>query len=285
MLVMQWTALFLAAAVAISGQHRALLCVLLITGYGLALLNAQLGLLACIPVALLLLASVAVRTKTYRIYQVTGHALLIATACALALHLFPGFYNLNIWDKVQITPDAVPFTMYLNLDKPLIAFWLLFLLPWIRPTRPLHVALARGAQGALAVTVVCLLPAMALGLIVWSPKLPEGSWLWLLNNLLLICFAEEVLFRGYLQQGISRRLASVRYHTTLAIVITASLFGLAHITGGWHMVLIAGIAGVGYGIAFRYGGLLAAILAHCGFNTVHFFLFTYPMLSERASVY
>lgn len=271
MLVMQWTALFLAAVVAISGQHRVLLCVLLTTGYGLALFNEQLGLLACIPVA--------VRTKTHRFYQIAGHALFIATACALALHLFPGFYNHNVWDEVRITPDAVPFTMYLNLDKPLIAFWLLLLLPWIRPARPLNIALVRGAQGALAASVACLLPAMALGLITWSPKLPEGSWLWLLNNLFLVCFTEEVLFRGYLQQGISRLLAPVRYHTTLAIVITASLFGLAHIAGGWHMVLIAGIAGVGYGIAFRYGGLLAAILAHCGFNMVHFFLFTYPMLA------
>lgn len=280
MLVTQWTALFLAAVVAIPGQNRMLLCVLLTTGYGLALFNEQLGLRACIPVALLLLASAAIRTKAHRIYQVAGHALLITTACALALHLFPGFYNHNVWDKVRITADAVPFTMFLNLDKPLIAFWLLFLLAWIRPARPLHVALVRGAQGALAVTIVCISLAMALGLIIWSPKLPEGSWLWLLNNLLLVCFAEEVLFRGYLQQGISQLLAPVRYHTALATCIAACLFGLAHIAGGWYMVLIAGIAGVGYGIAFRYGGLLAAILAHCGFNTVHFFLFTYPMLSE-----
>ncbi|NRF50701.1 CPBP family intramembrane metalloprotease domain-containing protein, partial [Pseudomonas stutzeri] len=35
--------------------------------------------------------------------------------------------------------------------------------------------------------------------------------------------------------------------------------------------------GVAYGVAYRYGGLAAAVLAHLGLNTLHFACFTYPM--------
>ncbi len=42
-------------------------------------------------------------------------------------------------------------------------------------------------------------------------------------------------------------------------------------------MLLAGIAGVGYGMAYRHGGLAAAVLAHLGLNAAHYGLFTYPM--------
>ncbi|GLU33340.1 hypothetical protein Busp01_31820 [Trinickia caryophylli] len=38
------------------------------------------------------------------------------------------------------------------------------------------------------------------------------------------------------------------------------------------------MAGIGYGIAYRFGGLGASVLAHFGLNAAHFFFFTYPML-------
>ena len=44
--------------------------------------------------------------------------------------------------------------------------------------------------------------------------------------------------------------------------------------------LLAGIAGVGYGLAYRYGGLQAAVVTHFGLNLLHFGLFTYPMFDR-----
>ena len=41
----------------------------------------------------------------------------------------------------------------------------------------------------------------------------------------------------------------------------------------------ASIAGVGYGLAYRFGGLGAAVATHFGLNLLHFGLFTYPMLA------
>lgn len=43
-------------------------------------------------------------------------------------------------------------------------------------------------------------------------------------------------------------------------------------------LVLAMVACVGYGFAYRFGGLKAAALAYFGLNAAHFFLFAYPML-------
>jgi membrane protease YdiL (CAAX protease family) len=40
------------------------------------------------------------------------------------------------------------------------------------------------------------------------------------------------------------------------------------------------MAGIGYGIAYRFGGLPAAVITHFGLNLAHFGLFTYPMFNR-----
>jgi len=57
----------------------------------------------------------------------------------------------------------------------------------------------------------------------------------------------------------------------------AAIFGAAHLAAGWQWALLAGLAGLGYGLAYRRGGLGAAMLAHFLLNSLQFFLFTYPM--------
>ncbi|WP_354535569.1 CPBP family glutamic-type intramembrane protease [Ralstonia sp. 1138] len=64
----------------------------------------------------------------------------------------------------------------------------------------------------------------------------------------------------------------------LALCGAAGLFGIAHISGGWQWGLFASVAGTGYGLTYRFGGLPASITAHFGLDVMHFFLFTYPML-------
>ncbi len=43
--------------------------------------------------------------------------LVFALAFTLELHLIRGVHNLLILDKVKITADAMPYTLYLNFDK------------------------------------------------------------------------------------------------------------------------------------------------------------------------
>jgi CAAX protease family protein len=96
---------------------------------------------------------------------------------------------------------------------------------------------------------------------------------------LLVSVVEEAFFRGYLQGGIARLLDGHRFGRTIAIVVAALLFGLMHLPGGgWMWVIFATVAGLAYGLAYRFGGLAAAVLAHFALNATHFLLFTYPML-------
>jgi uncharacterized protein len=280
MLAVPWIAIFLATPMTWSSAWRWLCLTLLAAGYGAALANGQLGAPAVLPIAGLLFAAWAVSPQRKVYLRYVGHALFVVLAVALSLHGLPGFHNPRVIGPERITADAVPFTMYLNLDKPLTAFWLLLALPWVRPAHTLRTTLKAGVGGMLLTTLVCLLVALLTGLVRWEPKLPAASWLWMLNNLLLVTFAEEALFRGYVQGGLSRLLERLPYGQLLAIGIAAGLFGLAHIAGGWQWVLLGSIAGIGYGLTFRSGGLQAAMLAHFGLNVAHFFLFTYPMLES-----
>ncbi|KJZ44920.1 MULTISPECIES: CPBP family intramembrane glutamic endopeptidase [Pseudomonas] len=253
---------------------------LLSFGYGLALTYGHLGWLSAISVFLLLVAGAAVRQREIPFVRYLGHGLFIVLALALATHWLPGFYNGRGINPQRFTDDAVSFAMHLNLDKPLIGFWLLLVCPWIVGRRSLRLSLYATALALTLSAVLALGGALLLGVIAWAPKWPDQAWLWLLNNLLLVTLVEEALFRGYIQGGLSRYLKDRPYGEHLALLLASLVFGLAHIGAGWQWVLLATLAGVGYGLAYRFGGLGAAIASHFGLNLLHFGLFTYPMLTS-----
>ncbi|KQN55208.1 CAAX protease [Pseudomonas sp. Leaf48] len=253
---------------------------LLSLGYGMALAYGHLGWLAAISVVLLLVAGFAVRQQQLQFGRWLGHGLFIFLALALAMHWLPGFYNGRVIPAQRFTDNAVPFSMYLNLDKPLIGFWLLLACPWIISRRSLRRSLYASALALTLSAVLALGGALLLGVIEWAPKWPEHAWLWLLNNLLLVTLVEEALFRGYIQGGLTRCFKDLAYGENLALFLASLLFGLVHAGAGWHWVLLASLAGVGYGLAYRFGGLAAAIATHFGLNVLHFALLTYPMLAS-----
>lgn len=252
---------------------------LLSLGYALALSYSHLGWLAAISVALMLIAGFAARQQTVPIGRHLGHGLFIFMALALAMHWLPGFYNGRGINPQRFTDDAVRFSMYLNLDKPLISFWLLLVCPWIVGRRSLRLSMFATAMALPISALLALGGALLLGVISWAPKWPDQAWLWLLNNLLLVTLVEEALFRGYLQGGLERQFKNLPHGENLALLLTSLLFGLAHVGAGWQWVLLTSLAGIGYGLAYRFGGLCAAIATHLGLNLLHFGLFTYPMLA------
>lgn len=274
-----WLALFAAAALA---WHRSLhvpSIVLAVLAYAGALALGKLAPVALAPLALLVAAAWGVAPGRLFAVRVAAHVVFAALAIALSLHLLPGFHNPRVIEPTRFTPDAVPFTMYLNLDKPLVGLWLMWVLPWIAPAVPISRAVRVGAAAAVATAGACLAGALAFGLVGWAPKWPPSGWLWLANNVLLVTLAEEALFRGYLQGGLERVLRRFSWGAPAALAIAALAFGAAHAAGGWPWIVLGTVAGIGYGIAWRRGGLLAAALAHVGLNLVHFALFTYPMLA------
>lgn len=227
--------------------------------------------------ALLALAALMVQPGGAPALRAAGHALFVTLAVLLFLHWLPGFHNPLVIPRAALTSDAVPFGMYLNLDKPLVAFWVvLAAAPAMAGANP-RATVASALGACAAAIVVCLGLALALGVVGWAPKWPDSGWLWLINNALLVTLAEEALFRGYVQQRLARCWRDRPWGATAALLVAALLFGLAHYAGGWQWVLLAGVAGVAYGLAYRHGGLAAAVLAHLGLNAAHYGLFTYPL--------
>jgi membrane protease YdiL (CAAX protease family) len=81
------------------------------------------------------------------------------------------------------------------------------------------------------------------------------------------------VFRGVAQTWIARRFGN----DTLAMIVAGLLFGVAHIAGGPAYVVLASVAGIGYGWVYASTRSIAlAIATHVGVNALHFFLFTYP---------
>lgn len=120
-----WTLIFFAALSLWWPRLRVLSVALLGGGYlfaaGAALLDRRAGII----LVLLLVSAYGIAPKRTRPWRIGSHLVFLALAAALGFHLLPGFQNLRVIGPRQFTPDAVPFTMYLNLDKPLAGFWLI----------------------------------------------------------------------------------------------------------------------------------------------------------------
>lgn len=261
-----WALLFPAYALLWWPQARAWAGALLAGGLAAAAWEGQLDPLAALPLALLGLSGRLLRHER----RALGHLLFVALAVALSLHVAPGFHNPLVIDG-PLKADAVAWRMYLNLDKPLLAWWVL-LVTAPPLARGLRCTLRTALAGGLGASLICLGLAWLMGAIAWAPGWPSHSLIWWLNNALLVTLAEEALFRGYIQQQLTPRLGPWQ-----ACLIAALLFGLAHAAGGPLMVALAGLAGLAYGWAYQRAGLAAAVLAHLLLNTLHFWLFTYPL--------
>jgi len=200
---------------------------------------------------------------------------------ALEMHLLPGFHNLQVLDKVHISEHGIPFSLYLNFDKTLVGIVILGTLhslitsqdEW-RKMFKIMLPLA-----CLVIFIIALL-SFLFNFVSFDPKLPDSLLIWASTNLLLVCVAEEGFFRGFIQQYLSLLFDRIKYGDLLAILIASSLFGLAHYSGGGLYVILAMVAGMGYGFIYvRTKRIEASILTHFLLNLVHYLLFTYPALS------
>ena len=253
-----WLALFAAAAFAWHRPQHGLSVGLAALGYACALAFGRLGPLALAPLALLAAAAWGVMPERPRAVRIAAHVVFAAVAIALSLHLIPGFHNPRVIGPTRFTPDAVPFTMYLISTSRSSACG-----GCCRGSPPTSRcrALRTGAVAAVATAAAAYRRARdrsgRLG-----AKWPPSGWLWLVNNLLIVTLAEEALFRGYVQGGLTRAARAFAWPWA-ALAIGAVLFGAAH-AGGWQWIVLGTVAGIGYGLAWRRGGLLASALAHAG---------------------
>ncbi|MBC9250172.1 peptidase [Pseudomonas alcaligenes] len=190
---------------------------------------------------------------------------------ALAAHLLPGFSATAIGEPQQLAADSPAFALRLSWDKlllglTLLAWWLGQ--PAQTPRQPRLALLV-----ALLTLLLIPLLALALGLVGWQPKWPASLWTWLALNLGVAVLAEELLFRAWLQPVLVARLGAWP-----GVLLTAALFGATHIPFSPLFALVAGVAGLGYGLVFHYSGRLWPALAlHGAVNLLHFVLLSYPL--------
>ena len=195
-------------------------------------------------------------------------------AVALSVHVLPGFDNPKLFDAERLTPDALPFTQYLNFDKGTAGLFLLAAFaPRLQRWREAAAIAGPVALAALATTAAVLGLALALGLVRLDPHWHPLAPTFLAINLLFTCVAEEAFFRGLLQ----RHLPGPR---PLAVAASALLFGLVHLPAGAAYAALAAVLGLGCALVFeRTRRIESAIAVHFAVNAVHFAGFTYPMLA------
>ena len=209
---------------------------------------------------------------------------IIVLAAGMMTHQLPGFHNPTLVAPQKFTPDAIPFRLHLNFDKTSVGLILLGLChPRMHRLAEWRVMFVQAAPIALGVIVAIIGLAFAFGYVRFEPKFPREAWLWMWVNLCFTCVAEEAVFRGFIQRQLQLAWSKVRGGAWLALGVAAVLFGLAHAGGGLTYVILATIAGAGYGFAYlRTGRIEASILTHFALNATHFLGFTYPALLPRA---
>ena len=218
--------------------------------------------------------------KTQGKIKLLLQSMVVIWMIALAAHLLPGFNNLQVLNQVTSGVNSQPFDMYLNIDKPLVFFALLLLLPNLLKQQSIPNSFLKQISkyqfsGVILLTILFIYAlAFMLGLLQIELSIPKWIWIFALNNLIITCVVEEAFFRGFIRQKLTDK-----SNPLIALILTSVLFGIAHFGGGIAYIFVATIAGLLYGITYMYTGrLIMAILVHFLVNIFHLLLFTYPLL-------
>jgi len=208
-------------------------------------------------------------------------AALVATvvfSLALMAHVAPGFSNVLVVKDAVLSPGAAPYTLFLNFDKAQIGLFLLAFGPPLLSSRAAWMTMILAAlPRTIVVIAVLMVCALSIGQVRPDVKLPDILPVWAWSNLLFTCTAEEALFRGVVQRQLQYRLGETTGGTAAALAAAGILFGAAHYAGGARAIVLATIAGIGYGWVFwRTNRIEASILSHFLLNAAHILFFTYP---------
>lgn len=223
---------------------------------------AWLALYALMPVAVSALLSQARRSDIERRGNWRDFLVLVALGLAVDLRWFEHAWpaHLTVFNKILLLDagiwgflavrrlDGVGFDLRLRLgDLGIGLRELVFYTP---------IAISLG----LGIGFLHLHPSAP-----WLPRLPTAF----LFTFFFIAVPEELFFRGWLQNLLERRIGRYR-----ALFLTALLFGLAHFNKravhfNWRYVLLAGLAGIFYGRAWRQQRRVgASAITHACVDTI-----------------
>ena len=209
------------------------------------------------------------------VWQAVGWPLYVLVVLALGFRLLPGFAPVPVLVTLGAgNPSMVWFTteklLLLGLVPPLVLTPVTPGSGWFGRDRPrLTVALILG------ITLLALIPlALALGFARpgWvAGSLPVLAY-WLADHLVFTCVLEESFFRGIVQTALIRGFADRGWSQAapLGIIAASLFFGGAHVGGGAAFMLLATVAGLGYGVAYYLTGRIQdAVAVHFAVNAIH----------------
>ena len=216
-------------------------------------------------------------TLKRRALSVASFSLLFILSVLFLIHKVPGFKNTELLAPMTLGHAAGEYYLRMALDKPLFALVILaaglIAIPSIRPQE----IIAKTVQPMFVTLGVVLGVGLLAGFIAWDPKMPPELMLWAGSNFFFTCLAEEIFFRGLIQERAQQLLSKVNYGPLIAVTLTAALFGVSHAAGGAVYVLMVFLAGLGYGWTYyRTRSIIAATGVHFVLNITHLLLFTYP---------
>lgn len=237
-----------------------------------------------IGIASLVLMGLLIRTF-YQGSLSSNQKLILGSVLALLipvyyLHFIPGFHNLQIIKGAQLNTNSIPFNLYINAEKITTGLLLIFYGQPLNRTRQEWLDSIRVIFLPLCFIMIILLGgSYALNYVQLDLKISPYLWLFIPTNLLWVCMAEEVFFRGFIQKESEILLARFKPGKWIALGIASLTFGLLHYHGGLNYIILATLAGGGYGYAFlKSKKIESPILIHFLVNLIHFICFSYPAL-------
>lgn len=201
----------------------------------------------------------------YQVFIAKNHRLFIwlfgvalgVMSFALAAHMIPGFNNPYLIEHPSLIIDGQGKPIYLNLDKAAVGLGLLIAAAHLNQRKANQIIQALGVLIPLTLIPV-LLYIYITDIGEFSIQLTQTIILIMLVNLLFTCVAEEAFFRFMIQGPITSKLGQYA-----GILISAAVFGLAHLGAGTHFAIGATLAGVGYAFIFaKTNRIEASILLH-----------------------
>lgn len=219
----------------------------------------------------------ASRSKLNIYLKIAFGLVAIGMVVVLFLHKAAFFNNPLVFDKFFLSDRSSAYTKYWNFDKAAAGLILLAYFGDIARSRHDWKTLARKSYLISIITVVLSLSlARVFGYIKLDITLTSAYFAWAWANLFFTCVSEEMLFRGVVQRHLAA-LSDKNTYKVGIVVFVGILFGLAHFAGGTTYVILASVAGIGYGYAYHVTARIeSAILTHFLLNSAHFLLFTYP---------
>ena len=239
--------------------------------------------ISLIPVFILFFCHFFLKKELTKATRFLLFCIATGVSLALAFHFLPGFNNWEIASPLCLSPDAYPYHLWLNFDKPFIGLFVLALsLPLITSKSELF----RVLKIAIPLSILGILIMMGISLhfelVRWDPKIPVITLVWLLDNLILVATAEEAFFRGFIQREIYNWFGKTSLAGLGSILVTSLLFTLLHLiwVANFPFLCLVFVASVIYGLIYQITrSIEASILCHFGLNVIHFFFFTYPALA------